>query len=166
MSYTIYHADGTPVIVPDNAIDTAFYNPNAHSAGVGIGTQLIGRNAINYGAPVAQNFLQMTENFASTVAFRPGDAFALQGQLWFEKTSASDGNLHVRVSSAASGGAANWRRLISTNTTGSITIRGGDVPVVNPTPGQEQDGDILVVGTVISIWADGAWRQIFPAVYS
>lgn len=167
MSYTIYHADGTPVIVPDNAIDTAFYNPNAHSSGVGIGTQLVGRNAINYGAPVAQNFLQMTENFASTTAFRPGDAFALQGQLWFEKASATSGELYVRVSSATSGGALNWRRVVSIDsTTNTIIIRGGDVPVVNPTPGQERDGDTLVVGSTISIWAAGAWRQIFPAVYS
>ncbi len=166
MSYTIYHADGTPVTVPDNAIDTAFYNANAHASGVGIGTQLVGRNAINYGAPVAQNFLQMTENFASSLAFRPGDAFALQGQLWFEKTSTTDGNLNVRVSSATSGGAANWRQLISANSSGVVIIRGGSVPVVNPTPGTEQDGDTLVVGSVISIWANGAWRQIFPAVYS
>jgi len=166
MSYTIYHADGTPVIVPDNAIDTAFYNANAHGPGVGVGTQLVGRNAINYGAPTAQNFLQMTENFASTTAFRPGDAFAVQGQLWFEKTSTTTGVLHVRNSSATSGGAANWSQVVVANPAGEIIIRGGHVPVVNPTPGLEEDGDILIVGSVISIWANGAYRQIFPAVYS
>jgi hypothetical protein len=152
MSYTIYHADGTPVIVPDNAIDTTFYNVNAHGAGVGIGTQLVGRNAINYGAPVAQNFLQQAENFASTSAFRPTDAFALQGQLWFEKTSNTDGRLYLRASSATTGGDVNWRRI----------------PVTNPTA--PTDGDIQVSGTgatlTINIYGDGAWRQVYPAVYS
>lgn len=166
MSYTIYHADGTPVIVPDNAIDTNFYNANAHGPGVGVGTQLVGRNAINYGAPVAQNFLQLTENFASTAAFFPGDAFAMQGQLWFEKTSTTTGVLHVRNSSATSGGLANWSQVIVATPAGDVNIRGGTVVVVNPTPGQEHDGDMLVVGSVISIWANGAYRQIFPAVYS
>jgi hypothetical protein len=84
MSYTIYHADGTSVTVPDNAVDTTFYNANAHSAGVGIGTQLVGRNAINYGAPVAQNFLQMTENFASTAPYRPIDTYARRHHLPME----------------------------------------------------------------------------------
>ena len=71
MSYTIYHADGTAVTVPDNAIDTEFYNatPAGRLPGQGIGTQLVGRNAINYGAAVAQNFLQQTENFASNLIF-------------------------------------------------------------------------------------------------
>lgn len=38
------------------------------------------------------------------------------------------------------------------------------VSVVNPaTP---KTGDVKVVGSVVSIYAGGAWRQIFPAVYS
>ena len=166
MSYTIYHADGNPVTVPDNAIDTTFYNANAHSAGVGIGTQLVGRNAINYGAPVAQNFLQMTENFASNILYRPADAYALQGQLWFEKTSSTTGNLFVRISSANTGGDVNWRQLVTQSSAGVIDNRGGTIPAVNPTSGLEEDGDMRIVGSVISVWANGAWRQIFPAVYS
>jgi hypothetical protein len=124
MSYTIYHADGTSVTVPDNAIDTTFYNANAHSAGVGIGTQLVGRNAINYGAPVAQNFLQMTENFASTALYRPTDAYALQGQLWFEKTSTTAGSLFVRMSATGEAGANKWRQVITSNDSGDVTLTG------------------------------------------
>jgi hypothetical protein len=46
----------------------------------------------------------------------------------------------------------------------SLTVQTKHVPVVNPvTP---VDGDTQVVGSVISIYAAGAWRQIFPAVYS
>lgn len=152
MSYTIYHADGTSVNVPDNAIDTTFYNSTANGAGIGIGTQLVGRNAINYGAPVAQNFLQMTENFASNSAHRPTDAFALQGQLWFNKISSTDGQLFLRVSGAASGGDANWRRVLVAN------------------PITASDGDIQVTGSgstlTIKIFGGGAWNQVFPAVYS
>jgi hypothetical protein len=158
MAYTIYNAAGTPFTVADNAIDTQFYNPTANGAGKGIGTQLVGRNAIDYGAPVAQTFLQLTENFCGTVL--PSDTTAMQGQLWFNRTSGTDGVLYVRNSAATSGGLANWKQV--------VTIPGGSgrVAVVNPTSGSELDGDIRVVGSVISMWAAGAWRQIFPAVYS
>lgn len=125
MSYTIYHADGTSVTVPDNAIDTTFYNANAHGAGVGIGTQLVGRNAINYGAPVAQNFLQITENFASSALYRPTGEYALQGQLWFNKTSGSDGTLCVRVSGSTSDSDSNWAKVVTADyTTGNVVVAG------------------------------------------
>ncbi len=242
MSYTIYHADGQLVTVPDNAIDTTFYNATPAGSSLGIGTQLVGRNAINYGTSVAQNFLQMTENFASDVASRPTDAFALQGQLWFEKdavTPEATGKLFVRIANAPSGDALNWNKVVvedtsgnitvtghyigngsgltnipATAVTGSITVTGGtglgvagspvslggtvtlsntgvtsivagtgisisgatgavtvtstvaaSAPVINPV-GTPKDGDIQVVGSVISIYAASAWRQIFPAVYS
>jgi hypothetical protein len=46
----------------------------------------------------------------------------------------------------------------------SLTVQTKHVPVVNPvTP---VDGDTQVIGSVISIYAAGAWRQVFPAVYS
>ena len=168
MAYTIYHADGTSVNVPDNAIDTEFYNSNANGVGKGIGTQLVGRNAINYGTPVAQNFLQLTENFAGTNI--PQDAYALQGQLWFEKdatTPSTAGKLNVRISTTGNTGAisANWREVVVYDAAGNLTIRGGTVPVVNPTVGQERDGDTKVVGTTIYIYASG-WKQVFPAIYS
>jgi hypothetical protein len=251
MSYTIYHADGQLVTVPDNAIDTTFYN--ATPAGVwppdfGIGTQLVGRNAINYGTSVAQNFLQMTENFASEAASRPTDSFALQGQLWFEKdavTPEATGKLFVRMANAPSGDTLNWNKVVTEDTSGNITVTGhyigngsgltniptsalstgtitvtggtglgvagspvalggtialsntgvtsivagagisisgatGAVTITNtggsssaphvytsaPAPGVAVTGDILVVGSVISIYAASAWQQIFPAVYS
>ena len=141
MAYTIYNAGGTPMSVPDNAADTTYYTGVAYGPGQGI--YLVGRNTINYGAPIAQNFLQLTENFASSV--RPADARSLVGQLWFDKTALT---LNVKVKTAESNNADNWRKVIVTN------------PV---TPG---DGDIRVVGSVISIYAGGAWRQVFPAVYS
>lgn len=143
MAYTIYKSDGTAVTVPDNAIDVQFYSPNANGAGKGIGTQLIGRNAIDYGAPVAQNFLQLTENFCGTVA--PPNAVALQGQLWFDKTA---GILKVNVSSTVT---ADWRGLAT---------------IADPSAVTGYDGQIRVNGSTVSIWANGAWRQIYPAVYS
>ena len=155
MAYNIYKSDGTPVVVPDNTIDQEFYNPTANGPGKGIGTQLIGRNAIDYGAPIAQNFIQLTENFCGTVL--PSDTTAMQGQLWFNKTSSSNGDLYVRITNNTSGGIANWKKV--------ITEGGGSYPVVNPS-GTPKDGDIKIVGSVISIYADGAWRQVFPAIYS
>jgi hypothetical protein len=38
-------------------------------------------------------------------------------------------------------------------------------PIINPLSG-EKDGDIRVSGTDIDIWAGGAWRRVFPALYS
>jgi hypothetical protein len=146
MAYNIYKSDGTTVSIPDNVIDQTYNEPNANGAGKGLGTQLVGRNAIDYGAPIAQNFLQQRENFCGTVL--PSDTTALQGQLWFNKASATDGTLYVRITSNVSGGLANWRKI----------------PTINPTT--PSDGDIQVVGSVISIWANGAWQQVFPAIYS
>jgi len=126
LAYLIYKSDGTAITIPDNAIDTAYYDAaggggfgpgNAPQAGHGLGVQLVGRNTFGYGAAVAQSFLQLQENFCSSVV--PNDAFALQGQLWFNQTSVTNGNLYVRTSAATSGGIANWQEIVSTNTGGA-----------------------------------------------
>ena len=162
MAYTIHKSDGTAVSVVDNAIDDSYYNISGGTVGTGQGFQLIGRNTINYGAATAQNFLQMTENFASATGTFPSDATALQGQLWFNKLSTTTGNLYVRVAEGTGLGAGilNWERLLSVSNSET-----GTVPIINPS-GTPKDGDIQVVGTVISISAGGSWRQIFPAIYS
>lgn len=147
MAYTIYKADGTPVTVPDNTIDSDFYNPNTNGVSKGTGTQLIGRNAIDYGAPVAQAFLQLTENFCGPNIPGADTTNPLQGQLWFNKT---DSSLYVRVTSNTAGGMANWKRVV----------------VIDPVSPSDGDVQVLTAPTRINIWADGAWRQVFPAVYS
>ena len=63
MSYSIYKSDGTPITVDDNAIDVAYYNSlgggpypgesGSALSGQGMGTQLIGRNTVDYGAVIA-----------------------------------------------------------------------------------------------------------------
>lgn len=147
MAYTIYKADGTAVVVPDNTIDSDFYNPNTNGVSKGTGTQLIGRNAIDYGAPVAQAFLQLTENFCGPNIPGADTTNPLQGQLWFNKTNSS---LYVRVNSNTAGGLANWKRIV----------------VIDPVSPSDGDVQVLTAPTRINIWADGAWRQVFPAVYS
>ena len=114
MSYTIYQSDGTQITIPDNAIDTEFYNATGGGgiggAGQGQGIQLLGRNTVGYGASVAQNFVQLTENFCSSSP--PADANALQGQLWFNQSSATSGSLYVRFTTqGTAGGVANWAQL-------------------------------------------------------
>lgn len=153
MAYTIHKSDGTLISVPDNAIDTAFYNPVGGSSGgaapgLGVGPLLVGRNTIDYGTAIAQNFLQITENFSSVTGTFPSDTTALQGQLWFDKTL---GALYVRVTGATTGGITNWRKLATVADAGDVT---------------GTDGQIKVVGSVVYIWAAGAWKQIFPAIYS
>jgi len=167
MAYLIHRSDGTPVTIPDNLIDNVFYNTaggggfgpgNIPQAGQGLGTQLVGRNTIDYGSAIAQNFLQLQENFSSSTV--PSDVYSLQGQLWFNQLSTTSGNLYVRVTTNNSGGIANWQKLTTTNPSEYV-------PVVNPT-GTPHDGDIQVLSgpTRISIYANGAWNQIFPAQYS
>jgi hypothetical protein len=104
MAYTIYKADGTAVVVPENTIDNQFYSPNANGTGKGIGSQLVGRNAIDYGAAIAQNFLQLVENFCSDTA--PPATVALQGQTWYSKSA---GALNVNISNTP--GVTNWKAL-------------------------------------------------------
>jgi len=168
MAYLIYKSDGTAVSVADNAIDSAFYNSgggggfgpgNVPQVGHGLGTQLVGRNTVDYGAAIAQNFLQLTENFSSSAV--PGDSTSLQGQLWFKQGSTTTGELYVKISGASSGGINNWQKVVTVSSSQT-----GRAALVNPSVGTEQDGDMQVVGSVISIWAAGAWRQVFPAVYS
>ena len=122
MTYTIHKADGTAVNIPDNIIDTAYYNPTGGSAGTGLGIQLLGQNSVSYGAAVAQNFLQMQENYSNS-SF-PSDATALQGQLWFNKASGTTGSMYVRTSGATSGGIANWRQLVNTDASGNVVVSG------------------------------------------
>ena len=229
MAYTIYKSDGVPVTVADNSVDNVYYNPVGGTGGAsGLGTQLVGRNTINYGAPIAQNFLQLTENFCSLAV--PSDTTSLQGQLWFNQTSGATGNLYVRKSGNTTGGIGNWNKVVVEDASGNVSITGtvtattfigsvsnanvsvniaggligylpyqsavnttallppgttgqvltsngaaapswqtvalpSNTPTINPV-GTPKDGDIRVVGSVISIYAAGAWQQVFPAVYS
>ena len=108
MAYNIYKSDGTTVSVPDGIVDQAF-NDTAANGGKGLGIQLIGNNSPIYVSPIAQTFLQMTENFCSATI--PSDTTALQGQLWFQKSSDTDGNLFIRYSGATFGGITNWKQI-------------------------------------------------------
>ena len=103
MAYTIYKADGTAFTVPDNAISQQFYNPTSPG---GVGVQLIGRNAIDYGAAMAQNLLQLASNFAGPTV--PPDATSTQGQTWFNTSNLL---LYVKGNNATSGGITNWIQL-------------------------------------------------------
>ena len=50
--------------------------------------------------------------------------------------------------------------------TNGATVKGtgGNIPAINPDLLDIKDGDIRVVGSVISIYADGVWNQVFPAL--
>lgn len=161
MTYQLYKPVGSyglsPIPVPDNAIDYAFYDATNK-----VGVQLVGRNSVDYGTAVAQNVVQMVSNFSGSIL--PNDTIALQGQLWFNSTSSSDGELYVRHTSSTSGSTLNWRKIVTT-----AYSETGTFPIVNPvsTP---NDGDIRVTGSgatfKIEMYGDSAWNQIFPAVYS
>jgi hypothetical protein len=114
MSYTVYKADGSTIVVPNSAIDQQF-NDFAANGGKGIGIRLPGLGAAAYVPALIQNFLQVTENFCGTTF--PSDTTALQGQTWFNKLSSTTGELYVRGTNTTSGGLANWKLVLTGNTT-------------------------------------------------
>ena len=110
---TIYNARGTQKIVPDNQFNTDYYWGTTGGAGTGI--QLPGRNVTNYGGPIAQNFLQLTENFANITP--PTNATI--GQTWF---NTADKSLYVRTDISTETPYANWSRIGSTVTMSSDSV--------------------------------------------
>lgn len=70
MTYTINRADGTPLVdIEDNTINT-----------ITTSLALIGRNAVNFGQAIDQNFVKLLQNFANQTA----PSSPLQGQLWYD----------------------------------------------------------------------------------
>lgn len=73
MPYNINKSDGTPLTtVNDNSIDTTSSS-----------LTLFGRNVLNYGQAVNQNFVNLLQNFSSSAS----PPAALQGQLWYDTTA-------------------------------------------------------------------------------
>jgi hypothetical protein len=149
MTYQVYKPTGAngvnPVLVPDNTIDIALYDLDNK-----LGVQIPGKNSVDYGLPFAQNIVQMVSNFAGTVI--PKDTIALQGQLWFNATSADFGNLFVRYTSNTSGGIANWKKAALLD-----SLETGHVSVVNPSV-LPKTGDIKIASGNISIYGNNSWN--------
>jgi hypothetical protein len=55
--------------------------------------------------------------------------------------------------------------IAGSKVTGNISGSAALNPLINPASGQK-DGDIQVIGSIIYIWAAGAYRQIYPAIYT
>lgn len=110
---TVYKATGTAVNIMDNQFNTDLYSGTVNGAGVGI--QLPGRNVTNYGGPIAQNFLQITENFAGAT---PPTKAAL-GQTWFNTTNKM---LYVKTDITTEP-IPNWSKMSSTVNSSGGTVR-------------------------------------------
>ncbi len=141
MTYSVYKPTGSnglnPIQVPDNTSNNAFYDSTNK-----IGIQLVGRNMIDYGSAIAQNIVQMTSNFAGTIA--PSNSIALQGQLWFNSTSSTTGTLYVRTTANTSG-------AFSTNWTEVLTSGNGNAATANK----------LATPRTIATTGDAAWSVSF-----
>jgi hypothetical protein len=115
--YTLYKADGISTIGVGNAqITPVTGSVNAAISGHTTGVQLLGQNALAYGKHVAQNFVQLVENFASTTP--PLKIASLQGQTWFKKDSETAGSLYVKVVSDGDGSIADWQKIFVETTPG------------------------------------------------
>ena len=80
-------------------------------------------------------------------------------------TSTISGTVTDGVVTSASYSNPSWIiALAGSKITGNISGAATSNPLINP--GSPKDGDIQVSGSTISIYAAGAWRQVFPALYS
>lgn len=152
MAYTIYKSDGTAVTVADNIISAEFYSPNVNGSGKGVGTRLVGRNALDYGAAIAQNFLQLTENFSGNIA--PPAAVALQGQLWFNKAA---GVLNINVSDTV--GVTDWMPIVISGNGQDGVFEDVEVDGTLTTT-LITTGNSATAGTLIGAWTLGSGSTI------
>ena len=151
MAYTIYNANGTVKTVADSTLDGTYYSGTASTSPTpGVGIILVGQKTAGYGASIAQNFLQLTENFAS--ASTPADSKTLQGQLWF---NTSDLNLYVKTA------AATWNQLVLANGSGTITATGFNGPLTGNVTGNADTATKLATARAISITGDATWSVNF-----
>ncbi len=100
MAYESNKSDGTTVTVNDGQINNIDSN-----------LQLIGRNRADYGAPIAQNFVRLIENFAAESApdANPNvSGVSVAGQLWYKPStntlSVYDGTQWNSILTAGGGG--------------------------------------------------------------
>ena len=107
MAYEVNKSDGEVLV---NLIDGEVDNTSTS-------LNLLGKNYLGYGELIAENFVHMLENFASSAS--PGDE-ALTGQLWF---NTGENRLAVRD------GDAQWKtlaHLVSKSTKPTDIARSGD----------------------------------------
>ena len=71
MPYIITNRNGDTIVVPDEGVNTDF------------SIELVGRNTENFGQYIAENFIDLLDNFA-TLATPPANA--VDGQIWYDKT--------------------------------------------------------------------------------
>ena len=94
MSYIISYSDPAKASYPITVADNTIYN------GVGTGSlKLVGKNYPAYGQPVAENFIHLLENFASST---PPDN-PVEGQLWYDNAT---GKLRLNNGTANN---VNWK---------------------------------------------------------
>ena len=73
MTYNLTNWDGTPLVsVANSTVDSTTTS-----------ISLIGRNAVNFGLPLNENFIALLENFADTSP--PPNP--VKGQIWFDTLS-------------------------------------------------------------------------------
>ena len=140
MPYTVTKSDGTSTI---SIADGGFNNDTS--------VPLLGQNVTNYGQSVATAFVHIMENFNNDAA--PSNP--TQGQLWFDNSSGTEGELKVRISSA-------WRRLPQFNAAGHL------IPIAHDTHDLGSNAvrwrNIYGV-TVEATYADLAERYETDAIY-
>lgn len=140
MPYTVTKSDGVQTInIADGGFNTDTSIP------------LLGQNVTNYGQNVATAFVHMLENFNHSSA----PANPTTGQLWFDNSSGTEGELKVRVAGA-------WRRLPQFNAAGHL------IPIADDTYdlGSDTFKWRTIYGvTVEATYADLAERYEADAIY-
>lgn len=71
-----------------------------------------------------------------------------------------DGNIYTYYND---GDSSQWVEFRGADITSGIA--NNVMPVINPST-TPKDGDIRVTGSLVELWANGAWKQIYPAIYT
>ncbi len=146
---------------------TQFSGAGSYSAGNGL---TLSGNEFNVGTVSSARIVVNADNIdLATTAVSAGSYGSASSVGTFtvdsygRLTAAASTSIAISATQVTSG-----QLSIANGGTGSSTAEGAanSLGVPKIAPATPKNGDIQVSGSVVSIYAGGAWRQVFPAVYS
>lgn len=153
---------------------TFFYSISNHDW-----IKISGPGSVGAGTGLSYNGNTMNVNLGAGIQELPSDEVGLDiypssGIMTTVDGTNSSTLTNARLSLTKTGVSASTYKSVTVDVYGRITagtnpttLAGyGITNAAEINPGAPKNGDVRVTGSVVDIYANGAWRQIFPAVYS